>query len=156
MAAAIAVLLVLVLVQARRLGRLRRRIDGLARGTDGASLEGVLGDHFRKVLDVGREVDELSARSAILEANIRRALQRIGLVRFNPFEDTGGNQSFAVALLDSHGDGFVLSSLHTRTGTRVYAKALANGRSEAALSGEEAEALRLALDSGAARTRAAS
>ena len=156
MAAANVFLLVLVVVQARRLGGLRRRIDRLARGTDGASLEGVLGEHLGKVLDVGREVDELSARSAVLEANARRALQRIGLVRFNPFEDTGGNQSFAVALLDSHGDGFVLSSLHSRTGTRVYAKALANGRSEAALSGEEAEALRLALESGAPRTRAAS
>ena len=51
-----------------------------------------------------------------------RAFQRVGLVRFNPFEDTGGNQSFALALLDAEGNGWVLSSLHARTGTRVYAK----------------------------------
>ncbi|HKG56390.1 MAG TPA: DUF4446 family protein, partial [Candidatus Limnocylindrales bacterium] len=80
----------------------------------------------------------------------------IGLVRFNPFEDTGGNQSFAVALLDAHGDGFVLSSLHGRGGTRVYAKALTNGRSESTLSGEESEALRLALAASGTRAKAAS
>jgi hypothetical protein len=98
------------------------------------------------VYAVAAELDELAARSAVLEANARRAFQNVGLVRFNPFEDTGGNQSFALALLDSAGDGFVLSSLHARTGTRVYAKALTGGQAEGALSNEEAEALRRALD----------
>ena len=70
---------------------------------------------------------------------------RVGLVRFNPFEDTGGNQSFALALTDVAGDGFVVSSLHSRTGTRVYAKAISDGRSDGALSQEESAALRLAL-----------
>ena len=58
--------------------------------------------------------------SPSLEGAQRRSFQRIGLVRFNPFEDTGGNQSFALALLDQAGDGFVVSSLHARAGTRVY------------------------------------
>ncbi len=57
----------------------------------------------------------------------RKAIQRTGLVRYNPFEDTGGNQSFAVALLDANGDGVVVSSLHARNGTRIYAKAIAGG-----------------------------
>jgi hypothetical protein len=69
----------------------------------------------------------------------------VGLVRFNPFEDTGGNQSFALALLDGRGDGFVVSSLHARAGTRVYAKAVTDGRSDGALSEEESDALRRAL-----------
>jgi hypothetical protein len=107
------------------------------------------------VFAVARELDELSARSAVLEADTRRAIQRIGLVRFNPFEDTGGNQSFALALTDAAGDGFVVSSLHARTGTRVYAKAIVAGRSDAALSAEEAEALRLALARPAAGRRSA-
>ena len=94
---------------------------------------------------VARELDELSARSAVLEADGRKAIQRVGLVRYNPFEDTGGNQSFALALTDAGGDGFVVSSLHARTGTRIYAKVVSAGRSDAALSAEEAEALRLAM-----------
>jgi hypothetical protein len=73
-----------------------------------------------------------------------RAFQRVGLVRYNPFEDTGGNQSFALAMLDADGNGWVLSSLHARTGTRVYAKAVRGGRSDAPLSEEETAAIRQA------------
>jgi hypothetical protein len=139
------ILLVLALVHARRIGRLRRRLDGITRGSDGADLGAVLDAHLDKVYAVARELDDLSARSAILEASGRRAIQRVGLVRFNPFEDTGGNQSFALALTDATGTGFIVSSLHSRTGTRVYAKAVSEGRSEGALSAEETEALRVAL-----------
>jgi hypothetical protein len=152
---ALLVLLVLVLVQGRQVRRLRRRLDGLTRGAEGKGLDAVLDSHVNKVYAVGREVDELSARSALLEASGRRAIQRVGLVRFNPFEDTGGNQSFALALTDAAGNGFVVSSLHSRTGTRVYAKAIADGRSDGALSEEETEALRRAMSRPAAAPGAA-
>ncbi|HLO35187.1 MAG TPA: DUF4446 family protein [Candidatus Deferrimicrobium sp.] len=145
LALVLVVLLLVTIVQARRIGRLRRRLDGLTRGADGGSLDAVLAAHVDKVYAVARELDDLSARSAVLEAASRRAIQRVGLVRFNPFEDTGGNQSFALALTDATGSGFVVSSLHSRTGTRVYAKAVSDGRSDGALSAEESEALRLAL-----------
>jgi hypothetical protein len=92
-----------------------------------------------------KDVDDLVVRSAILEANGRKAVQRIGLVRYNPFEETGGNQSFALAMTDANGDGVVISSLHARAGTRLYAKSVVAGRSDAALSAEEAEAIRIAL-----------
>lgn len=138
-------LLVLVVVQTRRISRLGRRLDGITRGADGRSLEAVLDAHLDKVFSVAREVDELSARSAVLESSARRAVQRVGLVRYNPFEETGGNQSFALAMTDANGDGVVISSLHARAGTRLYAKAVVAGRSDAALSAEEAEALRIAL-----------
>jgi hypothetical protein len=147
---AVLVLLVLVVYLARQVGGLRRRLDGLTRGADGRSLDAVLDAHLDKVFAVARELDDLSARSAVLEAAGRRAIQRVGLVRYNPFEDTGGNQSFALALADAAGDGFVLSSLHSRTGTRVYAKAVTAGRPDGALSDEEREALRLALAAPAA------
>jgi Protein of unknown function (DUF4446) len=143
--AAVAVLLVLLVFLARQVGALRRRLDGLTRGATGRSLDAVLDAHIDKVYAVARELDELSARAAILEGVGRRSIQRVGLVRYNPFEDTGGNQSFALALTDGRGDGFVISSLHSRTGTRVYAKTVSDGRSDGALSAEEREALRLAL-----------
>lgn len=145
LALAVLLLLLLTLVQARRLGRLRRRLDGLTRGADGESLDQVLHAHLDKVHGVARELDELMARSAVIEAAVRRSIQRVGLVRFNPFEDTGGNQSFALALLDAAGTGVVVSSLHSRTGTRVYAKSITDGRSDGALSEEESAALRQAL-----------
>lgn len=133
-----------IVVLARRLGRMSRRLQSITRGEDGRSLEALLEAHLDKVHDLGHEVDKVRARTSVLEVNGRRAFQRVGLVRYNPFEETGGNQSFALALIDADEDGFIISSLHARQGTRVYAKALTGGRSEGALSEEEAEALSLA------------
>ena len=142
---AVLVLLVLLLAVARRTRRIDARLAGLTRGAGGNDLEAVLDAHLDKVFAVARELDELTARTAVLEAAQRRAFQRVGFVRFNPFEETGGNQSFALALLDAAGDGWVLSSLHARSGTRVYAKAIKRGRADAALSDEESAAIGQAM-----------
>ena len=101
----------------------------------------MLDAHLEKVFSIARQLDDVGARTAILEAAQRKAFQRVGLVRYNPFEETGGNQSFALALLDAAGDGWVLSSLHARAGTRIYAKAIRAGRSDAGLSAEETTAI---------------
>ncbi len=142
--AAIVGLLAAVIWLGRRTQRLDARLTGLTRGSEGRSLEAVLEAHLEQVHDVARQVQDVSTRTAFLEGAQRKAFSRVGLVRYNPFEETGGNQSFALALLDANGDGWVLSSLHARSGTRVYAKAIAGGRSEAALSDEEAEAIKQA------------
>jgi hypothetical protein len=140
---ALLAILVAVLLM-RRVNRLEKRLGLLTRGEDGRSLESVLGAHLDKVLAVSRAVDDLGRRTASLETGARSALQRVGIVRYNPFEETGGNQSFALALLDAEDHGIIISSLHARSGTRVYAKAVTSGRPAGALSDEEAEALRLA------------
>jgi hypothetical protein len=129
----------------RRVRRLGRRLESLTRGGDEASLEEVLGSHLDRVRQVVHDVESVSARTTSVERDLVGSFSRVGLVRFNPFEDTGGNQSFALALLDGNGDGFVVSSLHARAGTRVYAKSVARGASDAALSDEEGEALRQAM-----------
>ena len=128
-----------------RVGRLSRRLEQLTRGSDEGNLEAVLGQHLERVRKVVRDVDEIGSRTTALERDIRRSLGRVGLVRYNPFEDTGGNQSFALAIVDAAGDGFVVSSLHARQGTRVYAKSVNKGSAEAALSEEESAALQQAL-----------
>ncbi len=149
---AVVVLLVAVVLLVRRTSRLSGRIAALTRGGDGRSLESILDAHLGRVHDVVRDLDQLEARTAVVERDLQRAFGRVGLVRYNPFGDTGGNQSFALAVLDAHGDGFVVSSLHARQGTRMYAKPIKGGLTEAGLSGEEAEAIRRALgrSSGAA------
>lgn len=141
---AVVVLLILVLALARRVMKVDARLRGLTRGEDGDNLEAVLGAHLEKVYGLSREVERLGVRAQRLETASPRAFQRVGLVRFNPFEETGGNQSFALALLDAEGNGWVLSSLHARSGTRVYAKAIRAGRSEGAVSEEEAAAIKQA------------
>ena|SRR3989344_9458972 len=84
-------------------------------------------------------------RVKLLEDTAKISLQKIGVVRFNPFGDMGGNQSFTIALLDSLNNGFVISSLFTKEGNRVYAKAIAKGESKHILSNEEKEAIARAI-----------
>ncbi|OGG08969.1 hypothetical protein A2154_05215 [Candidatus Gottesmanbacteria bacterium RBG_16_43_7] len=77
-----------------------------------------------------------------LEAETAFHLQKIGLVRFNPFADTGGAQSFVLALLDSAENGIVMTSLYARTGNRWYIKHVKSGKgSELELSKEERAAI---------------
>ena len=103
----------------------------------------------RYIVAQAERLEALSSAVAVLQdetgpfdAALRHAVQHVGLVRFNPFDDTGSNQSFALALLDANADGIILSSLHSRTATRVYVKAILGGRSDGTLSTEEVAALR--------------
>lgn len=138
-------LVVLTLLLWRRTRRLAARFEGITRGSEERSLEAILEAHLARVHEVVRGLENVEARTAILERDLRRTFARVGLVRYNPFEDTGGNQSFALALLDAHGDGFIVSSLHSRNGTRIYAKGVRGGRSDSAVSDEEGEAIRVAM-----------
>jgi hypothetical protein len=144
LAGTVFILVIAAVALARRTRRLDARLKGITRGSEGRSLEAILDAHLEKVFGVARDLEDVTARTAILEAAQLRAFQRVGLVRYNPFEETGGNQSFALALLDAKGDGWVLSSLHARSGTRVYAKAIKAARAEAGLSAEETDAIRQA------------
>lgn len=72
-------------------------------------------------------------------------IQKVGLLRFNPYEDTGGDQSFTIALLNKKGSGVVMTSLHARSGTRIFAKPVTLGKGKYELSKEEEEVLKKAL-----------
>jgi len=104
----------------------------------------VLEAQAARVDAVDRRLAEVDGRYQPLEARTRGSLRHVGLVRFNPFEDTGSDQSFAIALLDDDRNGIVMSSLHGRAGTRVFAKPIRAGQAVHALSGEEQEAVRIA------------
>ncbi len=78
-----------------------------------------------------------------VEKRLKKSVQSVHTVRFNPYKGVGegGNQSFATAILNEHGDGVVISSLHSRDHIRVFSKPLKNLASEFELSGEEREAI---------------
>ena len=94
---AILVLLLAILLLVRRTSRLGRRLASLTQGSDAQSLEAVLGSHLERVRQVVADVGRVEARTAIIERDLQGSFGRMGVVRFNPFEDTGGNQSFALA-----------------------------------------------------------
>jgi hypothetical protein len=138
-------LLILVLVQSIRLGRAVRDYRALVGDGGGGSLGDVLERHIGRVDAVARRMGEMEEARAGLEHRAITSLQHIGLVRYNPFEDTGSDQSFAIALLDGERDGIVISSLHGRANTRVFAKPVQGGASPHALSAEEEQAIRIAV-----------
>jgi hypothetical protein len=151
-----ALTLIWALLLTRRIRQLAARLDGLTRGERGGSFEAILEAHLRRVRDVGEELKGVAGRTTALEARLPSAVQQVGLVRFNPFEDTGSNQSFALALLDGGGDGVVISSLHSRQATRMYVKPVVGGAADRAMSDEETEAIKQAVAQprSEARTRA--
>jgi hypothetical protein len=143
--ALILLLLLIALVQSMRLGRAVRSYRALVSDGGQGSLGEVLEAHMGRVTEVRERLGELDRQHAELARRSETSIQHIGLVRFNPFEDTGSDQSFAIALLDERRDGIVISSLHGRTNTRVFAKPVSGGNSSHALSDEEAQAIRIAV-----------
>jgi len=105
------------------------KLKNITRGAKGADLTQILEGIAEKQNLIGKNVHEFSEKVIDIQKNQQRSFTKSALVRFNPFEDTGGDQSFAVALLDGVGNGVVISSLHSRGGTRVYAKAVSGGKS---------------------------
>lgn len=87
------------------------------------------------------EHKDIVSRVGAIESRLPKNISKIGLVRYNPFSDAGGDQSFALALLNDQGNGIVLSSLYGREMNRVYAKKIENGSSKYQLSDEEKQAI---------------
>ena len=127
---------------ALRLRKAEARYRALAEGTDGGNIEAMLTAHVAEVRDATRRMAELDELARRLERASRGHLQRVGFLRFNPFRDAGGDQSFAVALTDQDGNGVAISSLHSRDVTRVYGKPLTGWTSPYPLTEEEEQAIK--------------
>lgn len=113
--------------------------------SDEASLEDAINTIFRGLNELHGMLSSVDSRVGSLETKNIKNIQRVGMKRFNPFGDTGGDQSFSMALLDANNDGVVLSSLHGRSGTRIYAKPVKSGKQmEHELSTEEQDVVNFA------------
>ena len=143
--AAVVGMLIWVALLQRSEARLRRRLHRVLPDGEATSLDQILEQQLRRIDTLGERLDALNKLHHELEKITQRTIQKVGVVRYNPFADTGGDQSLAIALLDSEGSGVVVSSLHSRTDTRVFAKAVQSGRSRYPLSDEEQDAIRKAL-----------
>jgi len=117
----------------------------LIKNEKGDSLVAILDSVSKRQEENKEAIENLLKLCEQLKKDGSLHIQKIGLLRFNPFHDTGGDQSFILALLDSHDTGVVISSLHTRTGARWYAKGVLSGRGqEHELSNEEQKAIKSA------------
>lgn len=134
--------LVALVIRVRALGN---RIRRLAAGATGVSLERVLMDHLARVEEVDTRQRQIEQRVSALEERIPLCVQHVGLIRYDAFDEVGGQQSFSLAMLDAQQNGIVLTSVYSRTDVRVYAKAIRRGQPSHPLSEEEVAALQSAL-----------
>jgi len=121
--------------------RLRERYDRVFSGAEGADLQIGLETLLTHIEEVQGRIGRLEALARQIQSTLGHSIQGIGMVRFRAFQDTGGDQSFALALVDGSGNGVVISALYSREGTRVYGKPLAAWTSVYNLSDEERQAL---------------
>jgi hypothetical protein len=126
-----------------RLRRLRNQYDDLFVGgvEESTDLTVALGNLASRLSETTKRTERLVTRTEQIDAALGHAVQGMGLVRFRAFQDTGGDQSFSLALADGEGNGVVISALYGRGATRIYAKPVQAWLSPKPLSEEEEQAL---------------
>lgn len=142
------IIFILNVVLLLKMKKLNVRSRVFFEGKDGKNLEELMFKNMQGLKTLDRDIQELYSISNKINALAQKSIHRTGLIRFNPFKDIGGDQSFSLALLDGKNSGITFSSLHTREGTRVYVKPIIKGKSEKyTLTEEEKQAVQIASDS---------
>ena len=138
-------LLINTLVLYAKLGKLgQQRSKKLAEGHVGEIVD-CLSEHADVLSGIRCQIDQISGSQTELSKELGACLRSIGIVRFDAFDDVGGEQSFALAMLDANKNGVIVSNIYGRQDSRLYAKGITNGDGERALSDEERRALEKAL-----------
>jgi len=124
-----------------KLSKMNKRYRKMMQGMDGQNIESLLMMHIDDVQRAMKKVDALGLEYQRLSGIADNCVQNVGIVRFNAFEDTGSDLSFAIALLDANNNGVIISSIFGRSESRTYAKPITDGKSPYFLSEEENQAL---------------
>lgn len=139
------IVLILLIVQMNKVGKLKKRLDKFVTGKDGKSLEQKIASLFEdnKFLKVSTEKNKKDIRT--LYHNMESTYQKMGLVKYDAFNQMGGQLSFCLALLDENNNGFIINSVHSTEGCYCYTKEIKGGESSISLGKEEANALAIAM-----------
>ncbi len=123
---------------------LTRKYNRFISSFGGTNIEKSLENYAHRVEEVDKQVLELENHCNQIDRTLIKCIQRVGVVRYNAFEDVGSDLSFAIALLDSNDDGIVLNGIYSRDSSSTYAKPISKGKSKYTLSVEELQALDMA------------
>ena len=124
-----------------RVGKLQKRYKNLFLGQEQTDIEKLILSYRQAIDDLKKEQAQLKQKSSKMERILNNVIMGISLKRYNAFKDTGSDLSFSLALLNKQNQGVVLTSIFGREETRVYAKDVAEGKSNYNLSEEEVKAL---------------
>ncbi len=133
--------IILLIVNINTNSNLKDKYRRLTGGADGKQIEAILFEHIDKVEEVHRRLDEMKSQLNIFNNRLSFCIQKVGIVRYNAFDDTGSDLSYSIALLDENNDGIIITGIYGRTETVSYAKSVKKGVSNYSLSVEELQAL---------------
>lgn len=137
-------LLIMNLSNKSKIRKLKNKYYKFMNGLSGVNLEAVLDDCLEKVNRIINKNKEIELQINTIERNMYYCVQKVGVVRYNAFDNVGSDLSFSIALLDNNDDGLVISSLYSRDSSSTYAKPVLNSKSKYALSAEEIKAIDMA------------
>ncbi len=140
------ILLILIIVNMAQTSKLKKKYNKFMSGKNAKSLEDTLIKRLDQVdsLMEANNANEKSIKK--LFTNMKFTFQKVGLVKYDAFNEMGGKLSFSLALLNQTNDGFVLNAVHSREGCYTYIKEIVDGNSIIVLSEEEQEALKMAME----------
>lgn len=133
--------LVIAVLLAFRTNRMKTQYSVLSAADGRASFVEVVARKAQEVEGLREDVARLADELRSTQRELQMAVRHIGVVRYDAFGDMGGRMSFSAALIDDHGNGFVLTSVHARSESRSYIKQLRGGMAEVNLSPEESAAV---------------
>ena len=142
------ILVLLVITMMAKLFSLNKRYKKfLEKLGNGNNIEEDLETYMYRVEKVEKQNAEIANYVKTLDEDLTRCIQKVGIVRYNAFKDTGSDLSFTLALLDEHNDGVVLNGIYSREMSNIYAKPVKNGESSYTMSEEEKMAVQKAINS---------
>lgn len=143
--AVLLILLVILIVLIVKYNKIKKRYDKFMRGKNASSLEDDMHGVFEDMKLLKNNVDRNKKDIRILYKNMERTFQKLGIVKYDAFNQMGGQLSFSLALLDENNDGFIINSVHSSEGCYSYTKEIKNGTSSISLGEEEQQALDIAM-----------
>ena len=133
--------LIAAIVAIAKLTKINKTSKAFFEGKQASSLEDFIINQSKKINELGAQANYIEEVVKDLKEIQKDSIQKIGLCRYNPFADNGGNLSFSMAIMDAHNNGVVITSLHGREQNRIYAKPILKGKSEFTLTAEEEKAI---------------
>ena len=139
------IVLILLIVLLVKYSNIKKRYDKFMKGKNASSLEDDMHGVFEDMKLLKTNTDRNKKDIRILYKNMEKTFQKLGIVKYDAFNQMGGQLSFSLALLDENNDGFIINSVHSSEGCYSYTQEIKNGTSPISLGAEEEQALNIAM-----------
>ncbi|MBP3284887.1 MAG: DUF4446 family protein [Clostridia bacterium] len=122
----------------------KRYLSFMSKLSNGENVEGMMQEYLNVVNDIAKKSKNNETEIKNIKEQLKKCVQKVGLIRYNAYNDTGSDLSFTLALMDQEENGVVVNGLYSRESSSIFAKPLANGETKYNLSAEEIQAIDIA------------